>query len=457
MFTKSSWRKMLALVVVLTVAFGSLISSLSGSDAKAEPQGTGLKGIKNIIVLIGDGMGPSYMTAYRYFKDDPSTQVMENTAFDPYLVGMAKTYSWDEEENVTDSAAAATSMAAGIKTYNGAISVDMDKQNVKTVLERAKERGKSTGLVSTSQITHATPAAFGAHDESRQHYDAIADDYYDELIDGEHKIDVMLGGGTDYFKRDDRNLVKEFKNDGYSYVTNRKQMLENRDDQVLGLFAEVGLPKAIDRTNKVPSLEEMTNSAIERLSENRRGFFLMVEGSQIDWAGHDNDIVGSMSEMKDFEEAFQAAIDFAKKDKHTLVVATADHSTGGLTIGRDGEYKWDPTPIKQAKRTPEFMAAQIAAGAGVEETLDKYIEFDLTDDEIQSVKEAEATGDEGEIYSAISNIFDVRSYTGWTTDGHTGDDVPVYAYGPGKEMFTGLIENTDVANNIFKVLKNPQK
>src|SRR5690606_3043774 len=113
--------------------------------------------------------------------------------------------------------AAATSMAAGIKTYNGAISVDMDKRPVQTVLERAKELGKSTGLVSTSQITHATPAAFGAHDESRNNYDAIADDFYDERIRGKHKIDVMLGGGTDYFIRDDRNLVKLFKRDGYSY------------------------------------------------------------------------------------------------------------------------------------------------------------------------------------------------------------------------------------------------
>lgn len=178
----------------------------------------------------------------------------------------------------------------------------------------------------------------------------------------------------------------------------------------------------------------------------------MVEGSQIDWAGHDNDIVAAMSEMQDFEEAFQAAIDFAKKDGRTLVVATADHSTGGLSIGRDGEYKWDTAPIKQAKRTPEFMAAQIADGADVERTLDEYIAFGLTDDEIQLVKEAEETGDESEIHRAIANIFDERSLTGWTTGGHTGEDVNVYAYGPGKEMFAGLIDNTDIANNIFKIM-----
>ena len=157
---RKPWSKWLALVVVLAFVFGSFISSVTDSSVMAEPQTARYKGIKNIIVLIGDGMGPSYMTAYRYFKDDPSTRVMESTAFDRHLVGAAKTYSWDEEENITDSAAAATSMAAGIKTYNGAISVDMDKRPVQTVLERAKELGKSTGLVSTSQITHANSSRF---------------------------------------------------------------------------------------------------------------------------------------------------------------------------------------------------------------------------------------------------------------------------------------------------------
>ena len=362
------------------------------------------------------------------------------------------TYPEDPEQNVTDSASAATAMSAGIKTYNNAIAVDNDKTEVKTVLEAAKERGKATGLVATSEITHATPAAFGSHDPSRQNMNGIADDYFDELVNGKHKIDVLLGGGTDLFIRKDRNLVEEFKKDGFSYVTNTDELSKDNNKQVLGLFAERGLPKMLDRTQDVPSLEKMTNSAIERLNKNQDGFFLMIEGSQIDWAGHDKDIVGAMSEMEDFEKAFKAAIDFAKKDKHTLVVATADHSTGGFSIGANGIYNWFGEPIKAAKRTPDFMANQIANGAGVEETLKKYIELDLTAEEIQSVKDA-ASKKEVDIDNAIEKIFDTRTNTGWTTDGHTGEDVPVYAYGPSSERFAGQIDNTDNAKIIFDILE----
>ena len=134
--------------------------------------------------------------------------------------------------------------------------------------------------------------------------------------------------------------------------------MKSKDEQVIGLFAPAGMPKMIDRDKDVPSLEEMTKSAIDRLKQDKDGFFLMIEGSQIDWAGHDNDIVGAMSEMEDFEKAFQAAIEFAKKDKNTLVVATADHSTGGFSIGADGIYNWFPEPIKAAKAIFRFILFQ---------------------------------------------------------------------------------------------------
>nr|WP_240636709.1 alkaline phosphatase [Paenibacillus silvae] len=411
------------------------------------------KPIKNIIFLIGDGMGTSYTSAYRYMKDNPSTKVMEKTIFDPYLVGAQMTYPDDDKQNVTDSASAATAMSSGVKTYNAAIAVDTNKKSVKTVLEQAKQIGKSTGLVATSEITHATPAAFGAHDISRKNMDAIANDYFDEMINGKHKVDVLLGGGKNNFVRKDRDLTKEFQKAGYSYVTDRTSLLANKNKQVLGLFADGGLDKYIDRTNATPSLAEMTNSAIDRLKTNKKGFFLMVEGSQIDWAGHDNDIVGAMSEMDDFAKAFKAAIDFAKKDGQTLVVATADHSTGGLTLGKDGEYNFFVDPIKAATRTPDFMAAQIAKGASVEETLNKYLKLELTAEELQSVKDAAQSADVTKIDDAIEAIINNRSFTGWTTGGHTGEDVPVYAYGPGSDRFSGLIDNTDNAKIIFDILK----
>ena len=448
---KLSKKVLPAAALSLVFAASTVLSAGQANAVQAVSVET--KQIKNIIFLIGDGMGTAYTSAYRYMKDDPSTKIMEKTVFDHYLVGAQMTYPDDDTQNVTDSASAATAMSAGVKTYNAAIAVDNDHTEVKTVLEQAKENGKSTGLVATSEITHATPAAFGAHDISRKNMDAIADDYYDELINGKHKVDVLLGGGKTNFVRDDRDLTKEFEKAGFSYVTDRSALLKDTNKQILGLFADGGMDKLIDRTSETPSLAEMTNTAIDRLSSNENGFFLMVEGSQIDWAGHDNDIVGAMSEMEDFAAAFEAAIDFAKEDGETLVVATADHSTGGLTLGKDGEYNFFVDPIKAAVRTPDYMAAQIAEGASVEETLKSYLKLELTAEEIQSVKNAAKDADVTTIDNAIEAIVDNRSFTGWTTGGHTGDDVPVYAYGPASHRFSGLIDNTNNAEIIFDILK----
>ncbi|AMM95683.1 alkaline phosphatase [Peribacillus simplex] len=448
-------KKVLPITLASALAFGSLSWSaadrVSAKDKqKKEPE------IKNVIFLIGDGMGVSYTSAYRYLKDNPGTKVAEKTEFDKYLVGQQMTYPEDAAQNITDSASAATAMSSGVKTYNAAIAVDNDKSEVKTVLEAAKEKGKATGLVATSEITHATPASFGAHDENRKNMNSIADDYYNDLIKGKHKIDVLLGGGKSNFVRPDVNLAKAFEKDGYSYVTDKNQMLKDKNEQVLGLFASEGLPKMIDRPSETPSLSDMTSSAIQRLNKDKDGFFLMVEGSQVDWAGHDNDIVGAMSEMEDFEKAYKAAIEFAKKDKHTLVVATADHSTGGFSIGAKGIYNWYGEPIKAAKRTPDFMADAIVKGADVEKTLKQYInqnELKLTNDEIKTVTEAAKSKNVTNVDNAIEAIFDNRTNTAWTTGGHTGEDVPVYAYGPYKERFAGQVDNTDQAKIIFDLLK----
>ncbi|MGE7761577.1 alkaline phosphatase [Peribacillus sp. NPDC097895] len=448
-------KKVLPITLVSALAFGSLTWSAEDRvSAKEKPKND--PEIRNVIFMIGDGMGVSYTSAYRYLKDNPGTKVAERTEFDKYLVGQQMTYPEDSAQNITDSASAATAMSSGVKTYNAAIAVDNDKSEVKTVLEAAKGKGKATGLVATSEITHATPASFGAHDENRKNMNSIADDYYNDLIKGEHKIDVLLGGGKSNFERPDINLAKAFKKDGYSYVTDKKQMLKDKNEQVLGLFASEGLPKMIDRPNETPSLEDMTSSAIKRLNKDKDGFFLMVEGSQVDWAGHDNDIVGAMSEMEDFEKAYKAAIEFAKKDKHTLVVATADHSTGGFSIGAKGIYNWYGEPIKAAKRTPDFMADAIVKGADVEKTLKQYInqnKVKLTNEEIKTVTEAAKTKNVTNVDNAIEAIFDNRTNTAWTTGGHTGEDVPVYAYGPYKERFAGQVDNTDHAKIIFDLLK----
>lgn len=455
MFSSNQMKRMCTVALASTLAATSL---LSVKPVFANEEEHNNQEIENVIFMIGDGMGPAYTTGYRHMADsDQSNTLLDSTVFDEYLVGMQTTHPDDPVEDITDSAAAATAMASGIKTYNGAIGVDTEEAEVETIIERAVKSNKSTGIVATSQINHATPAAYGSHDSSRHNYNEIADDYFDNMIEGEHVFDVMLGGGTNYYDREDRNLTEEFQNDGYDYVTSRDELMASESDQVLGLFAPVGLPKMIDRTEETPSLKEMTTTAIDKLDRDEDGFFLMIEGSQIDWAGHDNDIVGAMSEMEDFARSFEAVMEFARKDEHTLVVMTADHSTGGLSIGARGPYEFDPTPIQAAKRTPDWMSEQIAGGEDAEEILNQYIDLDLTDEEIQSVLDAEKNAEEGEVQgdvdAAIERIFDVRSGTGWTSGGHTAVDVPVYAFGPGSEKFSGLIDNTDQAKKLFEILK----
>ncbi len=169
------------------------------------------KNPKNVIFLVGDGMGPSFNTAYRYYQNDPSAKSMNPTTFDKYLKGTNRTYPNDPKENVTDSAAGATAFSSGHKTYNGAIGVDENKKKVKTVLEDAKEKGKSTGLVSTAELTDATPAAYASHVDSRDKKDEIAKQFYKDKINGKHKVDVLLGGGSKYFGKENGNLDEKFK------------------------------------------------------------------------------------------------------------------------------------------------------------------------------------------------------------------------------------------------------
>ncbi|WP_420489253.1 alkaline phosphatase [Neobacillus niacini] len=410
-----------------------------------------MKKVKNIILLIGDGMGFSYTTGLRYFNHDSRLGLMNPTLFDQYFVGTQSTYSLDAKSNITDSAAAGTALATGYKTYNGALGLNIEKQTVPSILEYAKFRGKSTGLVGTSQINHATLAAFATHRESREKYNEIADDYLDERINGKHKIDVMLGGGTSYFSRNDRNLVEEFIKNGFGYVTNSIELLADRNEKLLGLFAPMELPKHIDRySTTVPSLSQMTNAALKRLQQNQNGFFLLVEGSQIDWAGHDNDIVGAMSELKDFEAAFNVAIQFALNREDTIVVATADHSTGGMSIDRNGNYKWNPSVIRSIKSTPAVIAAELHKTKELSRiTRHMHLSLHLEDlKAIQSTLEMEVE----DTRQALIDIINHYSSTGWTTKGHTGEDVPIYAYGINRHKFSGRMENSDIARILFEMI-----
>lgn len=426
---------------------------------------------KNIIMVIGDGMGPAYTSAYRYFSDDPKTEIVEKTVFDRHLTGFCSTYPAPVSGVVTDSAASATALATGIKSYNGAIGVDVNKKSVQTVLEWAKLQGKTTGVVVTSQINHATPASYLTHNDSRKNYNAIADSY----IDGGIKADLYFGGGWQYFIREDRNIVDEFKQAGFHYIDNYEGLKNLPNNKpVLGLFAYAGLPWALDDTNK-HRLSSMTKAAVHHLidyqkstPENQQGFFMLIEASQIDWAGHINDVSSAMAEMDDLAKTLEYLEHFVEHNPDTLVIVTADHSTGGLTIGTKGVYKWQPEKLRSMKHSPTYIAKQLIKNEISPAFAAKLFNFELSKDDIALLAHSKNTAiinNETNIYKpkntlptefslslTVKQIINKHSNTGWTTGGHTAIDVPVFAFGKQSELFNGQQDNIDIAKKIFSLL-----
>ena len=405
---------------------------------------------KNIIMMVGDGMGPAYTTAYRMYADDPSTPEVEQTVFDRLLVGMSSTHPHKDSGFVTDSAAGATALSAGVKTYNGAIGVDANKKPVQTVLEFAKLKGLKTGIAVTSQINHATPASFGAHNASRQNYDQIADSYFDERANGQFVFDVMLGGGWKYYIREDRNLVEQFKSAGYQYIDKISQLNTlSTGKPLLGLFADSGMTWALDSVNKM-RLPALTKAAIQQL-ENDQGYFLLIEASQIDWAGHSNDIGSAMAEMHDLAVTLEWLEYYIAGNPDTLMVLTADHSTGGLTIGANGNYSWKPEWIKNLKASPTEIAKQLVSEKNKGLVASDLLGFALTQEEVNSLNLIESNEPKS-FYKAICKILDERSDTGWTTSGHTGVDVQIFARGKASERFNGHLDNTQIGQILFELL-----
>jgi alkaline phosphatase len=278
---------------------------------------------KNIVLLIGDGMGPAQVTAAKIHAGELNMERLP-------MGGLQCTFAHDAL--VTDSAASGTALATGYKTSNGAISVTPDGRPVTTVLEHAESAGMATGLVSTCSMTHATPAVFAAHVDNRHKDNEIA------LQMAEAGIEVLFGGGWAYFTprtspggmRDDgRDLMAELER-RTTVVRTPAAFRELGDvDSAVGLFVREHPGRASERE---PSLVELTTKALEILSKDEDGFFVMIEGSQIDWAGHENDPEYLIEEMMDFDAAVGAAVDFAERDGNTLVIVTADHECGGLTV-----------------------------------------------------------------------------------------------------------------------------
>ncbi|MDZ7847980.1 MAG: alkaline phosphatase [Owenweeksia sp.] len=321
-------------------------------------------------------MGLSQMSsAYFYGEGEPGFSRFP-------VVGLIKTSS--SKEKITDSAAGATAFSTGKKSYNGAIAVDDNKNHLETLVEYFSQQGKSTGVIATSSVTHATPASFYAHVNSRNKPKKIASQIRDS------PLDFFAGGGRDFFSK---SLLKDLKEDSWAID---KEKLASASELQTGkkygfLLADNGMPKMTE--GRGDFLKRASELGINYLSRTEKGFFLMIEGSQIDWGGHANNSEYVISEVLDFEQTVAAALNYAEQDGNTLVIVTADHETGGFSLSSD-------------KKKVPFQGMQSD-------------------------------------YETIKPTF--------STGGHSAAMVPVLAYGPGAEKFSGIYENTGIHKRILEL------
>ncbi|WP_432534092.1 alkaline phosphatase [Kineococcus arenarius] len=399
-------------------------SSLADVQAKSAPA-AGAPTAKNVILFVGDGMGAAHRAAGRLALAGLDRDLYMDSL---PVSGLVHTSPEDPAAIVTDSAAGATAYATGVKTFNGAVGVDPRGNAVPTVLERASDAGKATGLVTTGQITDATPAAFAAHVSDRGEQSRIAEQYLDSS-----RPDVLLGGGEDWWlpegnpgafpdapaedpeegSRSDRgDLLDRAQDEGYTYV-NDAESLAAADGRVLGLFANQEMfqqnPEGEgDVYEPVVSLEQMTQNALRVLAEDEQGFFLVVEEEGIDEFAHSNNAEKTIQAVDELDRAVLAAKTFAERNGDTLVITTADHETGGMSI--------------------EAVDEGDESGGG----------------------EAGGVSAEDGPFAVVGR--DEQFTVDWTTSGHTGVDVPLTAYGPGSELFTGTYENTYVHDAILAAM-----
>ncbi len=357
---------------------------------------------KNVILLIGDGMSASQITSYRLLKEGPNGRI----AVDNFPIsGIVLTHSADAI--ITDSASSATAYSTGSKTKNSYLGVDKDGRILENLTEKLDNFGFISALISTSEVTHATPAAFSSHVDSRRNTDEISS----QML--ESKVATILGGGRNFFlpaekggkRKDKRNLLEEAKK-SHKILTHKNQLVIsniNPTEKILGLFANEHLRDEGTPGNhsSEPTLTEMLKFSLERakagIDNQCRGSFIMVEGSQVDWAGHANNIDYLERELREFDEATRYALDYAKRNQNTLVVVTADHETGGLLI--------EPIALSYYTGNNIKFSFNTAIGGG----------------------------------------------------SHTGVPVPVYAYGPGAINFSGTLDNTDVYHAILSALDLTQQ
>lgn len=437
-------------------AFCVLALCTAPVQAQTAPNAPAGDGPTNVILMIPDGFGPASVTMARDYLRwrDGTTEL----PYDSLHVGSTRTFSSDSR--ITDSAAGGTALATGVKTYNGAISVDTSKRPVGTLLEGAEQQGLATGLVVTSRITHATPAVFSAHVPDRDQENLIAEQQLNQ------DIEVLLGGGkrhflpesaTDSERNDERNLLNAAEEQGYQVVESADGLSSVGDGPLLGLFSDGHMAYEIDRPSSQPSLAQMTDTAIDVLSDNEDGYFLMVEGSRIDHAGHGNDAAAHLHDILAFNDAVKTALN-AAQNSNTLVVVVSDHETGGLTLGRnrDGEgiYQWHPDELADVEASSSTIADSIRAirqSGAAPETVKQRIEdtiarltgvSDPTSERVRRLTNVEGPY---AVSGAVAPVVNHEALVGWTSHAHTAVDVSLYAYGPGANRFVGNHDNTEVA------------
>jgi alkaline phosphatase len=337
-------------ITVLMILAIALLAGCSGNKLKSPEQ---TPEVKNIIFFIGDGMGTAQVYGAMTISEEPL--VIESF---PYT-GFSNTFSSDNY--VTDSGAGGTALSSGAKTRNGMIGTAPDSTALTSITEIAKKNGLATGVVSTSSVTHATPASFVAHNSGRGNYEEIAADF----IKG--TVDVFIGGGEDHFRdrEDGRDLTVTLREQGYDVVYTLDDLNKSTSSKIAGLLSKEHMPKVSEGRDGM--LAAMTKKAIETLSQDKDGFFLMVEGSMIDWGGHAKDFDYIVSEVIDIDQAIGVAKEFADKDGKTLIVVTADHETGGLTLtgGNMDEKKVKSNFIESGNHTA-VMVPVFSYGPGAE-------------------------------------------------------------------------------------------
>ncbi|MGE7869411.1 alkaline phosphatase [Bacillus paramycoides] len=461
-------KKIMGLTLASTITLGSLAAGgmMSGNEVKAVAK-KAAKQPKNVIIMVMDGTSSSVITLARWYKGAP-------LALDQIVSGGVRTYS--AESAITDSAPAATALATGNKSNSGYVGVLPSVVNspglepvkeeckfrpVANVLEGAKRSGRATGIIATSEIQHATPASFSVHHANRKNFEVLGEQQVYQ------NIDVVLGGGkaallpptSSGIRKDNEDLVKVIQDKGYDFVETKDTLLNSKSNKIWGSFSSNALAFDMDRaaTNpEQPTLSQMTEKAIQTLSKDKDGFFLFVEGSKADWAAHVNDPIGMISDVLAFDDAVTATLEFAKKDRNTMVIALTDHGNSGLSIGNSNTTKgYDTTPVsafitplKKAKMTLEGATNKLKDDlSNIKEVAALYGLDNLTNNESEKLKAAQKKADVGPI---LTTLLANRANLGFTTGGHTGEDVFLYSYGPQKPY--GLVQNTDIAKTMARAM-----